>query len=237
MKEWKKDFYENYSSNCNQKVDDSFYKKYIPYAKYIQKRANIYDKDLKILDLGCGLAGFSKFFHDQGFQNVFGVDTSSENIQIAKNHGINYIILNDVFTFFKENSTKYDFILALDLIEHFTTDEVILFLKECNKLLNKNGKLVIHTPNAEGIFGSKIRYSDITHEAAFTNNSLSQLGTFTGFTQINVFEDKPQIFSVFSFFRRVIWEALTIPFRLLFASESGHFNIILSQNLLAILNK
>jgi hypothetical protein len=101
--------------------------------------------------------------------------------------------------------------------------------------LREGGKLVIHTANAEGIFGNKIRYADITHEQAFTQNTLSQLGIYTGYRNIECYEDKPQIYSITSAIRRVLWQVLTLKYRLVHAAECGTFKVILSQNFLTIL--
>ena len=50
-------------------------------------------------------------------------------------------------------------------------------------------------------------------------------------------EDKPAIHGVQSFVRFILWETLTMPFRILLTAESGITSHILSQNLLAIARK
>lgn len=51
---------------------------------------------------------------------------------------------------FKDN--RFDFILAQDILEHFTREEGVKFLKECWRVLKPKGKIRIRTPNVYQIF-------------------------------------------------------------------------------------
>jgi hypothetical protein len=104
-------------------------------------------------------------------------------------------------------------------------------------VLNPGGKFVFHVPNAEGIFGTRIRYSDITHEQSFTLTSAIQLLRAVGFCNISGHEDKPIPHGVKRAVRRLIWEIGTIPFRLLLLAENGTGGAILSQNMLVVAYK
>lgn len=237
MKEWKYDFYKKYPTYNKFYVSEGYHNVNRPYVNFIIKRCGIKERSAAILDLGCGLGGFLKCFFDAGYNNIIGIDASEESVQIAKSFGYDFVNHGDVFDFLKEDGNKYDVILALDIIEHFTHEQVIDFLFLINAKLNTGGKLVLHTPNAEGIFGSKIRYADITHELSFTQNSISQIGLYCGYKNIESFEDKPQCHSFLSILRRLLWEVLTFRFRLLHAAETGSIKVILSQNFLTVLHK
>ena len=230
---WKSEIYKNYSSNFGRKITEASYHQYIPMARHIIHKCFPRDKQIRIVDLGCGIGGFLKVFYSEGYTNISGVDVSAEEVQIAHQFGLPQVIQSDIIEWLKQSGTQsFDIILFLDVLEHFSRQEVISILAETQRVLREEGRVIIHVPNAEGIFGSRIRYADITHEQAFTYNTLSQICRHSGFAHFDCFEDKPVVHNVTSFFRRMIWEVLTFPFRLLFAAETGTFNVRLSQNIL-----
>jgi len=238
MKNWKIDFYNNYSKYFKREYTSTQYEKFIPYGRYILNLAFPPDKNIKILDLACGIGGYLKVIHDNGYTNITGVDTSEEEIDFAYKNGLTSLIRNDIFSFLENSSAmEFDIVLALDIIEHFEQEEVLQFMSEANRVLKPQGKLIIHTPNAEAIFGSKIRYADFTHEVAFTQNSIKQVCTFAGFKTVTSYEDRPLLYSFLGFLRRIVWEVLCFQYRLLHAAETGTFKVILSQNFLTIAEK
>ncbi len=82
-----------------------------------------------------------------------------------------------------------------------------------------------------------VRYGDLTHEHAFTESSLRQIFRTLGFGDVRCFEDRPIVHGITSLARRVLWEAGSLPFRILFAAETGRTRVILSQNLSFVAQK
>ena len=80
--------------------------------------------------------------------DVFGMDASEKNIQIAKIHamksGLNIKYFCASPEKFKSN-LKFDVILNMEIIEH--VDDVDFFLESCSKLLTKDGIMFIATLN------------------------------------------------------------------------------------------
>ena len=103
--------------------------------------------DIKILDIGCGGGLLSEPMCRLGAQ-VFGIDASEKNINIAKLHAkkndlkINYECASPEN--FKTES-KFDVILNMEIVEH--VEDVDFFLKSCAKLLKKNGIMFVATLN------------------------------------------------------------------------------------------
>jgi 2-polyprenyl-6-hydroxyphenyl methylase/3-demethylubiquinone-9 3-methyltransferase len=102
---------------------------------------------IKILDIGCGGGLLSEPMCRLG-ANVFGIDASEKNINVAKLHAkkngldINYKCTSP------ENfktETKFDVILNMEIVEH--VEDVDFFLKSCAKLLKKDGIMFIATLN------------------------------------------------------------------------------------------
>ena len=77
-----------------------------------------------------------------------------------------------------------DIVIAFDVIEYFTKDELLSFVDEVFRVLKPGGRWLIHAPNGESPFVGTIRYGDMTHEQAFTRGSLSQLLFSSGFLRV-----------------------------------------------------
>ena len=128
--------------------------------------------------------------------------------------------------------TNPDPVLFGDVLEHLERQELFDLLDEVHRVLRPGGLCLIHVPNGEGIFGMEIRFGDLTHVQAFTQNSARQLLSATGFSQIRCYEERPVVHGIISLVRGVLWALGTLPFRLLLAAETGSTKAILSENLL-----
>ena len=102
---------------------------------------------LKILDIGCGGGLLSEPMSRLGAE-VFGIDASEKNINVAKLHAkksnlnINYKCTSPE----KFNTEiKFDVILNMEIVEH--VEDIEFFLKSCSKLLKKNGIMFVATLN------------------------------------------------------------------------------------------
>ena len=118
----------------------------------ITKNLNLKKKDkilsgIKILDIGCGGGLLSEPMSRLGAE-VFGMDASERNIEIAKIHakksGLKIKYLCSSPEKFKTN-LKFDVILNMEIIEH--VEDVDFFLKSCSRLLKKNGIMFVATLN------------------------------------------------------------------------------------------
>lgn len=205
-----------------------------PYTLHLIKKHFPKNKTARIADLGCGYGKYLLTLQKCGYEKLAGVDISAEQIEAAQSLGLNHVEQGDLMSFLSNQSDGIDVILLMDIIEHLTYQEVFDLLELAQKRLSDNGMLILHVPNAEGIFGMRIRYGDITHESAYTPSSIRQLLHTNGFRHVEVFEDKPLIYSLTSLIRRVIWTVFTLPFRLLLMAETGERKFILSQNMLVI---
>ena len=102
---------------------------------------------VKILDIGCGGGLLSEPMSKLGAQ-VFGIDASEKNINVAKLHAKkNNLDINYKCTSPEKFNTeiKFDVILNMEIVEH--VEDVDFFLKSCSKLLKKNGIMFVATIN------------------------------------------------------------------------------------------
>lgn len=198
------------------------------------------DKDAAILDLGCGHGTLLYFARCAGYRNLHGVDGSSEQVAAARRLGISGVEEGDLReTLAAQADASLDMVVAFDVIEHFTRDELLPLVDQVCRVLKPGGSWIIHVPNGESPFFGTIRYGDFTHELAFTRISLGQLLLSSGFSGVRCFEDTPVVHGAKSALRWVLWKVFRGLLRLYVAAETGDTGSahIFSQNLLAIAKK
>jgi 2-polyprenyl-3-methyl-5-hydroxy-6-metoxy-1,4-benzoquinol methylase len=195
------------------------------------------NKEAAILDLGCGHGALIHFAQEAGFRNMRGVDGSLEQVAAAKRLGIEGVEHGDLQELLEtQPNGSVDMVVAFDVIEHFTRDELLPFVDQVYRVLKPSGRWLIHVPNGESPFSGRMRYWDLTHELAFTRTSLSQLLLSSGFSTVRCLEDTPVVHGAKSALRWALWKAFRALMRLYIAAETGDVSNshIFSQNLLAV---
>jgi SAM-dependent methyltransferase len=241
-KTWRDRFYGDYvSSGQAGDVASDAERQFAPRQPYVQRLIRHHipaDRNVSILDAGCGSGAYLYFLQKAGYKTLTGVDGSAEQVALAHGFGLTFVTQQDILSCLsslEENSM--DVLLLMDVLEHMTRQELLDVLDGAYRVLQPGGNCIAHVPNAAGLFGMEIRYGDLTHEIAFTPQSIRQVFTLTGFRHIQCFEDKPVIHGVISSLRRVLWEIGTIPARVLLAAETGGTSFVLSQNMLITAEK
>lgn len=230
-------FYESYVQGhvgLSQKIlPSSLEKQNVIYGKLL-KNFLPEKKDAKILDIGCGYGSLLYFFHKEGYRDVLGVDHSSQQVQLAHKLGIHNIQQEDFFSFLAGQSSRYDFITAMDVLEHLRKEEVVDFLKKVFSALKPGGKLLIRVPNGTSPFFGNYRYGDFTHETSFTALSIRQVFTLSGLQEIKVISVDPVVHGVFSAIRYFFWKGIESLLRFYLLVETGECQeAVLTQNLMA----
>jgi SAM-dependent methyltransferase len=164
----------------------------------ITTRGNIIRNKLidKTLDVGCD----SHFLHDEIKNN----DTIGLDIIIKYVRG--KVIKGDA-QYMPIKSESFDNIVAGEIIEHLEKPEI--FLKECYRVLRKNGRLIITTPNRESWWNMITKsYFIKYHISLFTKDELISSLNKIGFS-VNEFFFIPydkfsNPFGVFYTFRKII---------------------------------
>jgi 2-polyprenyl-6-hydroxyphenyl methylase/3-demethylubiquinone-9 3-methyltransferase len=102
------------------------------------------NKELKILDLGCGTGYLTNYLSRENYL-VVGSDGSKEGYNLAKKNYPNVEFLNYDSDFLIKNfKGNFDLIISTEVIEHVFNPKGLM--KDINSLLSKNGKLFISTP-------------------------------------------------------------------------------------------
>lgn len=238
--DWKEKSYNYYHTHFKELISDndpeSIKSLYRHFDYKLLTQLNKFKSDSQILDLGCGPGYLIEYLINKGYTNTLGVDISEQQINICKSKNLN-VQLFDVFGFFAQNKTKYDIIIALDFIEHFSKKELFDLFELIFNSLNADGVLIVRTPNGQGFMSGNIIYGDLTHETIFTPNSLLQLLKVTGFKIISFREDGPVPKNLQGVLRTFIWEVSKFLLSISKIAQSGKGLDILSHNFYAFARK
>lgn len=104
-------------------------------------------KSNKILDIGAGFCYLSKFFKRQGYE-IYAIDFFYGNIPKVRceQHHIPFFPLNVEVDDLPFEKDFFDVIILGEVIEHFTYSPLIP-LEKIQKVLKKDGLLILTTPN------------------------------------------------------------------------------------------
>lgn len=193
----------------------------------------------RVLDLGCGDGGLLRAAQRAGHAVVRGVDGSAA--MVARGRGLGTPIEHgDLLAVARQiDDRAFDCVVAYDVLEHLDRDEQLALLDQAQRILSPGGRLVLHVPSGEGIFGGAILYGDATHLTAFTPGSLNQLFRATGFVTPRYFEERPYVHGLKSAVRLGLWHAFRAGVIAVNAIETGWVNrgLIASRNLIAVAHK
>ena len=144
-----------------------------------------WDKNILILDIGCGSGGMLYEFKIQGYQNTLGIDMDSSCVTYGRNKGMNLSCVSSRDLSWTE-SHQYDLVILSHVFEHFL--DIKSELEVISYLLKPGGYLFISTPGRFGyeryrgvynIFdGSVFRFG---HTYGFSLEILSDIMAVNGF--------------------------------------------------------
>jgi 2-polyprenyl-3-methyl-5-hydroxy-6-metoxy-1,4-benzoquinol methylase len=198
------------------------------------------DRRVSVLDLGCGHGAVVYFLRRMGYCNVTGIDVSPAQVAEAARLGIEGIQEGELLeTLRNRPNQSQDVVIAFDVIEHFTKDELLSFTDEVLRVLRPGGRWIIHAPNGESPFVGTILYGDMTHEQAFTRRSLAQLLLSSGFSRVECHECGPVPAGIKSIARWLLWRGICLLLRVWCAAETGDIgrDAIFTRNLFAVVYK
>ncbi len=172
------------------------------------------------LEIGCGPGGFLYWARERGWPVTTGLDLSAEQIAVAGELGLS--AENVSFQqHLADKTAAYDLIVAMDLLEHLTRDEVFQFLDMCAQALRPSGKLFLTTPNGAGLRPGPVAHGDLTHETIFTPQTIRTVLQLTGYQDIQIREIRPLPTSFFSRLRGLLWRVIRRYAQLLDMVEKG----------------
>jgi len=182
-------------------------------------------KNINALEIGYGNGGFFRFLKDNG-STVEGVEVQEPLLQAAKDFGGQaHSSLDEV------SQGPYDLVVAFDVLEHLTVDQLQELFARAAKLLKSDGVMLFRFPNADSFAGIGAQNGDFTHITAIGRTKLQQLVEPYGFA-IERFEAE------ISYPRRVVINAIRRLSRQLFMKLIGVGNTyFFATNVVAVVRK
>jgi len=209
------------------RINFSVWKYY--YAKHFPT-----DRDAVILDIGCGEGSFVYFLTQLGYKNVSGIDLSEQQIELGNQLGIQGLQLANLYEFLESRADQFDFIIALDVLEHFTKAEAFDIVRLILRSLKQGGYFLMQVPNGEGIFMSSIYFGDFTHEVAYSHLSVRQVFLNAGFSEVMSYPLGPVPNSLQGLIRFILWKVRVVFYRFGKMVETGNAQGIFTSNLIAV---
>lgn len=193
-------------------------------------------KQTTLFDMGCGKGSLIKMLRDQGFEHAIGMDISAEQIAVGRACGATGIVEGDALAHLLSGNNTYDVITGMDIIEHFTKDELVELMLAIHSRLNPGGMAIFRTPNMDAPFSTVFANGDFTHENYMNASSAQQLLLSCGFNEVKVLPSVMRVKGFFKeFIRKYLHFSLSIHYRLiLFASARSSRNILFTPNMIIV---
>ncbi|MCF8284212.1 MAG: methyltransferase domain-containing protein [Sphingobacteriales bacterium] len=197
------------------------------------------DKNSALLDMGCGFGSLIYTLKKKGYTNLKGIDLSEGQVKVAHELGLTEIELQDLLPYLKNNKNTFDVITGIDIIEHFSKDELVEVLTCVKDALKPNGTAIFRTPNLDAPFATLFSNGDFTHENYINYSSANQLMLSMGFKNIQVLNSIMETQGFLKeLFRKLTWAVMKTFIKLLIFSTARTTNaMVFSPNLIIKVTK
>lgn len=154
------------------------------YLKYLPD-----DRDAEILCVSCGPGYLVNLLGKRGYTNVLGIDSFPDKIRYAEERKLNCKVAY-AFDYLEDTADKsFDVIFCEQELNHLSKSEILEFLHLCKRKLKSGGIYFCFALNgANPITGAEALAQNFDHQNTFTEYSLNQVLTHTGFVEVKVFD-------------------------------------------------
>jgi len=194
-------YYDLFNSELEKKeFDKEFINNYLRY----------FDPSSVICDAGCGPCGhIDNYIFQKGFE-IIGIDISDRCIEIAKNHYPLIHFETSDFTKLNYEDNYFDGLISYYSIIDTPKIYICKILKEFNRVLKKNGRLllVVKEGESEGYEKELIGIKTTIYFSLFTEKEIKAFLTESGFEDIKIekripYKDEIQFNRIFSISNKI----------------------------------
>ncbi len=177
-------------------------------------------KDATMLDIGSGYGKFLYFLQSEGYTETQGIDLNPQQLEVARSLGVRNVQCCDGKEFLGNSVGQFDFISAIDVLEHVPKDQVLAFLDLVHAALRPGGRFLCQVPNLAAFY-RPVFYMDFSHETPFTAPSLKQVLHLANFRNVRVLPVEPLAHGAKSAIRSILWKVIAAGLRLIQTIEAG----------------
>lgn len=102
------------------------------------------DRDMSVLEVGCGRGSKTDFLRSQGFTDILGVEKNEYQVRECCKRGLRAVTLDEFSD--RHSEDRFDLLVLSHIIEHFDFDNLVQFIDGYLKFLRPGGLLLIATP-------------------------------------------------------------------------------------------
>ena len=190
-----------------------------------------------VLEIGCGSGLLLEYLAGKGYTCALGVDVSEEQIACARQRGVKAVAAD--LTEFLRNAQPNEFaaVLAIDVVEHFSKDEILALFGLVHRALRPGGLFVVQTPNGQGLFSGQVIFGDLTHITILSPDSFLQVARHAGFQETAFFETGPQPLGTWGWSRVVLWRWIKRLLNAVRSVEAYKTQAIWTDNMIGVCRK
>lgn len=160
------------------------------FASYFGKIPLLADlpKGSRVLEIGFGDGQLLRWCKTMG-HHVTGVEIVPALVARARQMGID--CLPGPLNASTLGNQKFDVIVAFDVLEHMSFEEIAAFFENSKNNLTPGGRYLLRFPNGASPFGYAYQASDITHKSILSLGIMKQFAKRTGLTVVGTLQPRP----------------------------------------------
>lgn len=188
------------------KWDENLFLKYSPEEDgYFELELGNYlskNKIKNVLEIGFGNGNLMGWLINKGLV-VDGIEVDSTLVSRANDLNINsFHDMSEITT------KKYDLIIALDVLEHISSNDLEFFFHEIKRLLNIDGMFISRFPNGDSPFAFPTQNGDITHITSVGWHKVNYLADISGLKMVEYRGERLYAKSLAKIFFRLVMSIL-----------------------------
>ena len=144
---------------------------------------------MSFFEIGCGEGRVLAYPVAKGVENFIGIDPDNVSSDVGP-HAVaaHYRQLGvEVFLASGAEGQKFDRVLMIDVLEHYSVEETIQLFRSLRPYLSDATKLLVRVPNSASPWGQQFHYGDLTHKSAYTPDSMRQLAKAANYHCLHCF--------------------------------------------------
>ncbi len=145
----------------------------------------------KVLEIGPGRGELLSLLKENNIDSI-GVELDDVMCEVLKEKNLNFV-KNDALSYLKTlDNNSISAIIAIQVVEHLSIDDLKLFISESHRVLQKGGSFVVETVNPTSLVAlSSNFFRDPTHKMPLNPDTLSYIIKLSGLEIQSILELSP----------------------------------------------